>query len=357
MLAPCRPRPSAPRRPPRRPCRRRRPMPRPLQPPRARTPARRSVWFRSTRRPAISRVPSPSWWPACSAAIRPRCCLTGSGKTFTAANVIEHFQRPRWSSPTTRRSRRSSTASFASSSPTTPSTTSSATTTTTSPRRTSPLRHVHRERRDHQRRDRPHAPRGDARAAVALRRHHRRLGELHLRHRLAESYHGLLVKLERGTELRRDELLRRLVDIQYERNDVDFHRGTFRVRGDVVEIFPAYEESARHPRRVLRRRDRAIARSTPCAARSSAARASHLPRLALRHRAAAAARGHRGHREELRERLDRSTTRRGVSSRSSASSSAPCTTSRCWSRWASATASRTTRATSPAASRASRRRP
>ncbi len=59
----------------------------------------------------------------------------------------------------------------------------------------------------------------------------------------AESYHGLLIKLERGTEMRRDVLLRSLVDIQYERNDVDFHRGTFRVRGDVVEIFPAYEES------------------------------------------------------------------------------------------------------------------
>jgi excinuclease ABC subunit B len=59
----------------------------------------------------------------------------------------------------------------------------------------------------------------------------------------AESYQGLLVEIEQGTELRRDELLRRLVDIQYERNDVDFHRGTFRVRGDVVEIFPAYEEA------------------------------------------------------------------------------------------------------------------
>ncbi|NUP07526.1 MAG: excinuclease ABC subunit UvrB [Polyangiaceae bacterium] len=59
----------------------------------------------------------------------------------------------------------------------------------------------------------------------------------------AESYHGLLIQLEKGVELRRDELLRRLVDIQYQRNDVDFHRGTFRVRGDVVEIFPAYEES------------------------------------------------------------------------------------------------------------------
>lgn len=59
----------------------------------------------------------------------------------------------------------------------------------------------------------------------------------------AESYHGLLIKMEKGLELRRDELLRRLVDIQYDRNDIDFHRGTFRVRGDVVEIFPAYEES------------------------------------------------------------------------------------------------------------------
>ena len=59
----------------------------------------------------------------------------------------------------------------------------------------------------------------------------------------AESYHGLLIKLEKGLEVRRDELLRRLVDIQYSRNDIDFHRGTFRVRGDVVEIFPAYEES------------------------------------------------------------------------------------------------------------------
>jgi excinuclease ABC subunit B len=58
----------------------------------------------------------------------------------------------------------------------------------------------------------------------------------------AESYHGLVIQLTRGEELRRDTLLRQLVDIQYERNDVDFHRGTFRVRGDVVEIFPTYEQ-------------------------------------------------------------------------------------------------------------------
>jgi excinuclease ABC subunit B len=58
----------------------------------------------------------------------------------------------------------------------------------------------------------------------------------------AESYRDMVVTVYRGQTLSRDRLLRCLVDIQYERNDVDFHRGTFRVRGDVVEIFPAYEE-------------------------------------------------------------------------------------------------------------------
>ncbi|NLY92866.1 MAG: excinuclease ABC subunit UvrB [Myxococcales bacterium] len=59
----------------------------------------------------------------------------------------------------------------------------------------------------------------------------------------AEWYQEMLIDVEVGTELRRDELLRRMVDIQYQRNDVDFHRGTFRVRGDVVEIFPVDSES------------------------------------------------------------------------------------------------------------------
>ncbi len=58
----------------------------------------------------------------------------------------------------------------------------------------------------------------------------------------AEAYYGLLQMVERGQELDRDHLLRRLVQIQYKRNDIDFHRGTFRVRGDVVDVFPAYEE-------------------------------------------------------------------------------------------------------------------
>jgi excinuclease ABC subunit B len=58
-----------------------------------------------------------------------------------------------------------------------------------------------------------------------------------------EAYFEMLLFLERGSPLDRDWLLRKLVDIQYQRNDYDFHRGTFRVRGDVVEIFPAYEEA------------------------------------------------------------------------------------------------------------------
>jgi len=57
----------------------------------------------------------------------------------------------------------------------------------------------------------------------------------------AEAYLGMKLDLARGLEVRRDAVLRRLVEIQYERNDVDFSRGTFRVRGDTVEIFPAYE--------------------------------------------------------------------------------------------------------------------
>jgi excinuclease ABC subunit B len=59
----------------------------------------------------------------------------------------------------------------------------------------------------------------------------------------SEWYQEMLINLEVGQEYRRDRLLRRLVDIQYQRNDVDFHRGTFRVRGDVVEIFPAHSEN------------------------------------------------------------------------------------------------------------------
>jgi excinuclease ABC subunit B len=57
-----------------------------------------------------------------------------------------------------------------------------------------------------------------------------------------ETYRDMLLWLKTGMEADRDAVLRKLVEIHYERNDVDFHRGTFRVRGDVVEVFPAHEE-------------------------------------------------------------------------------------------------------------------
>jgi excinuclease ABC subunit B len=59
-----------------------------------------------------------------------------------------------------------------------------------------------------------------------------------------EAYYGLLLPLERGQRIGRDQILRKLVEIQYERNDHDFGRGTFRVRGDIIEVYPSYEETA-----------------------------------------------------------------------------------------------------------------
>ena len=58
-----------------------------------------------------------------------------------------------------------------------------------------------------------------------------------------EAYYGMMVFLERGGLCDREQMLRKLVEIQYQRNDYDLHRGTFRVRGDVVEIFPAYADT------------------------------------------------------------------------------------------------------------------
>jgi len=59
-----------------------------------------------------------------------------------------------------------------------------------------------------------------------------------------EAYFGMLLLLEKGQRISRKDITRRLVEILYERNDVDFKRGTFRVRGDVIEVFPTYDEAA-----------------------------------------------------------------------------------------------------------------
>jgi excinuclease ABC subunit B len=59
-----------------------------------------------------------------------------------------------------------------------------------------------------------------------------------------EAYYGMLLMLEKGQKIERQQILRRLVEILYERHDGDFRRGTFRVRGDVIEIYPTYEDNA-----------------------------------------------------------------------------------------------------------------
>jgi excinuclease ABC subunit B len=59
-----------------------------------------------------------------------------------------------------------------------------------------------------------------------------------------EAYYGMLLLLEKGQKISRKDITRRLVEILYERNDTDFRRGTFRVRGDVIEVFPTYDENA-----------------------------------------------------------------------------------------------------------------
>jgi len=59
-----------------------------------------------------------------------------------------------------------------------------------------------------------------------------------------EAYYGMLLMLEKGQRIRREQILSKLVEILYERNDADFRRGTFRVRGDVIEIWPTYDDDA-----------------------------------------------------------------------------------------------------------------
>jgi len=59
-----------------------------------------------------------------------------------------------------------------------------------------------------------------------------------------EAYYGMLLLLERGQKIKREDITRKLVDILYDRNDTDFRRGTFRVRGDIVEVYPTYDENA-----------------------------------------------------------------------------------------------------------------
>jgi len=59
-----------------------------------------------------------------------------------------------------------------------------------------------------------------------------------------EAYYGMLLFLEKGQKIKRDDIVRKLVEILYERTEGDFRRGTFRVRGDIIEVFPTYDDNA-----------------------------------------------------------------------------------------------------------------
>ena len=103
---------------------------------------------------------------------------------------------------------------------------------------------LHRKGSHHQRRTGQTAPLGHQIAIRAARLRNRRKRQLHLRLGSPEAYYGMLLMLEKGQQITRKELLQRLVEILYERNDHDFRRGTFRVRGDVVELYPTYDDNA-----------------------------------------------------------------------------------------------------------------
>ena len=98
-----------------------------------------------------------------------------------------------------------------------------------------------------------------------------------------EEYAGRMLFLQEGQQIDRDDLLRKFVDMQYKRNDIAFTRGTFRVRGDTVEIIPRIRGTG-HPHRILRRRNRPHLHAASADRRRDRARiaGAHLPGLALR---------------------------------------------------------------------------
>ena len=166
--------------------------------------------------------------------------VTGSGKTFTMANVIARVNRPPWCWPTTRPWPPSCARSSGSSSRTTRWSTSSLTTTTTSRRPTSPRRTPYIEK-DSAINDEIDKLRHSATSALSERRDVIIVASVSCIYSLGDpiDYRTMVISLRPGQERDRDELLKKLVELQYERNDVNFIRNKFRVRGDVVEIFPA----------------------------------------------------------------------------------------------------------------------
>ena len=137
-----------------------------------------------------------------------------------------------------------------------------------------------------------------------------------------EAYYGMLLPLERGQRMDRDQILRKLVEIQYERNDHEFGRGTFRVRGDIIEVYPSYEETALRIGLFGDEVDELVSFDplTGKAFKTTRPR-GRLPEVALRHVARPAARRCRDHQDRAGG-AARTARKRGQAARSAAAASA-----------------------------------
>ena len=171
--------------------------------------------------------------------------VTGSGKTFTMAKVIEKLGRPALVLAHNKTLAAQLYHEFRRSFRRTPSSTSSAITTTTSPKRTS------RRATSTSKRKPPSTTSWTScasrpRKSLFERRDCVIVASVSCIYGLGspEAYYGMLLMLEKGQKISRKEITSKLVEILYDRNDSDFRRGTFRVRGDVIEVFPTYDENA-----------------------------------------------------------------------------------------------------------------
>ncbi len=174
-----------------------------------------------------------------------------------------------------------------------------------------------------------------------------------------QEYVDRMVPLKVGDEIDRDQLLRRFVDIQYTRNDLAFTRGTFRVRGDTIEIFPVYEELAVRIEMMFGDEIEALSTLHPLTG-EIISEDEHLYVFPASHYIAPAPSAWSGRSTTSRRNSPSGSPRwrsRASSWRPSACACGPPTTWRCSARSAPAPASRTTRCTSTAVSPAPRRTP
>ena len=144
-----------------------------------------------------------------------------------------------------------------------------------------------------------------------------------------EAYYGMLLPLERGQRITREQILRKLVEIQYERNDHDFGRGTFRVRGDIIEVYPVVRRAGAAHRAVRRRGRRAdVVRSADRQDAAPARQDRRLSEVALRRAARADEAGGRDDQGGAGLAPRRSSNRKDGCSRRSGCTSGRCSTSR-----------------------------